>query len=242
MIKKLLTTFFILLNFVYAQSSSDDLTQQIWADYNPQLDLSQKYTLYGSLGARTIIPHSWTKLYFKAAVRFAPEPLFKMFNKSQTQLHGGLSVYFISNEDTSNQIELRPFQGYKISWPHLERLKFTHFLKLEERFIFTIGEDDFSFDLRARYKLEAIFHKTHHLIDFAKGLYLPISVEFFVNLYSTDEYNDAIRFTPGLGYSSERDRWKIQFDLSYQYTANADGADYTKSTVIYRLRFNHAIK
>ena len=241
MIIRSVIAFIVLINFVYAQSSSDDLTQQIWADYNPQLNLSEKYTLYGSLGARTIIPHSWTKLYFKAAVRFAPEPLFNIFNKSQQELHGGLSLFYISNEDTSNQIELRPFQGYRISWPHLDRLRFTHFLKLEERFIFTIGEDDFSFDLRARYKLEAIFHRTNHLIDFAEGLYVPISVEFFVNLFSTKNYNNAIRVTPGLGYSSESKLWKIQFDLSYQYTGNTDFSDYTKSTIIYRLRFNHAI-
>ena len=101
--------------------------------------------------------------------------------------------------------------------------------------------DEFNFDLRGRYKLEAIFHRTKHLVDFAEGLYFPISIEFFVNLYSTKNYNNAIRVTPGLGYSSERERWKIQFDLSYQYTGNTDFSDYTKSTIIYRLRFNHAI-
>ncbi len=78
MLRKLSIAFFVLLNFVYAQSSSDDVTQQIWTDYNPQWDLNENYTFYGSLGYRTIIPYSWTKLYFKAAVRFAPDPLFEI--------------------------------------------------------------------------------------------------------------------------------------------------------------------
>jgi hypothetical protein len=241
MFRKLAVVFFVLLNFVYAQSSSDDVTQQIWTDYNPQWDLNESYTLYGSLGYRTIIPYSWTKLYFTTAVRYAPNPLFDILNKSQQTLHGGLSVFYTFNEDKPNQIEIRPFQGYKVSWPNLERLKVSHFLRLEERFIFTIGEDDFNFDLRARYKLEVIFHRTKNLVDFAEGFYFPISVEFFINLYSTKNYNNAIRFTPGLGYSSQSEHWKIQFDLSYQYTKDEEDGEFTKNTIIYRLRFFQSI-
>jgi hypothetical protein len=241
MLRKFLTTFFVLLNFVYAQNSSDDVTQQIWVDYNPQWDLNSSSTLYSSFGSRTIVPYTWTIVYVTTAIRYAPDPLFDIFNKTQQELHGGLSVFYTFNEDNPNQIELRPFQGYRISWPNLEQLKVTHFLRLEERFIFIVGESDFNFDLRARYKLEAIFHRTKHLVDFAEGMYFPVSIEFFINLYSTKDYNNAARFTPGLGYSSESDRWKIQFDLSYQYTENTDESDITKSTIIYRLRFFQAI-
>lgn len=241
MLKKLALVFFVLLNFVYAQSSDDEVTQQIWTDYNPQMDLNENYTFYGSLGYRTIVPSSWTKLYFKAAVRFAPDPLFGSFNKLQREVHFGLYFFYTFNEDNPNQIELRPFQGYRISWPNLERLKVSHTIRLEERFIFTIGEDDFVFDLRARYKIEAIFHRTKHLVDFADGLYIPLSMEFFINLYSNDQYNDIIRITPGLGYSSERKLWKVQFDLSYQYSDKAVTGSFTKNTIIYRLRFFQAI-
>jgi len=241
MLRKLLITFFVLLNIVYAQSSDDEVTQQIWIDYNPQWDLNERYTLYGSLGGRTIVPYSWTKVFFTAAVRYAPDPLFDIFNKLQREVHLGLNFYYTFNEDKANQIELRPFQGYKISWPNLEQLKVSHTLRLDERFIFTIGEDDFNFDLIARYKIEAIFHRTKQLVDFADGLYFPISVEFFIKLYSNEQYNDAIRVTPGLGYASDSEHWKIQFDLSYQYADNADAGSFTKNTIIYRLRFFQAI-
>jgi hypothetical protein len=241
MFRKLVIVFFVLLNFSYAQSSSDDVTQQIWTDYNPQWNLNENYTFYGSLGYRTIIPYSWTKLYFTSAVRFAPDPLFELVNKLQQEVHFGLNFYYTFNEDKTNQIELRPFQGYKISWPNLERIKVSHTIRLDERFIFTIGEDDFTFDLVARYKIEAIFHRTKHLVDFADGFYFPISVEFFIKLYSNEQYNDAIRVTPGLGYSSSSERWKIQFDLSYQYSKNEEESDFTKNTIIYRLRFYQAL-
>jgi hypothetical protein len=241
MFRKLVIAFFVLLNFSYAQSSSDDVTQQIWLDYNPQWDLNESYTLYSSFGGRTIIPHSWTKAYITAAVRFAPETLFNIFNKSQQQLHGGFSVFYTLNENNPNQIELRPFEGYKISWPDVDRVQFTHFFRLEERFIFTTGESDFDFELRARYKIEAIFHKTNHLVDFANGFYFPISVEFLINLYSTEEFNDGIRITPGLGYSSESNLWKFQFDLTYQYADKAEAGSFTKNTIIYRLRFYQSI-
>jgi len=239
MILRFLFAFVVLLNFVYAQS--DNTTQQIWADYNPQWNLDSNYTFYGSIGGRTIIPYSWTKVDFTTAVRYAPDPLFNIFNKSQQELHGGFSFYYTYNEDKNNQIELRPFQGYKIRWPHLERVKFTHFLKLEERFIFNVGESDFEFELRARYKIEAIFHRTKHLVDFANGLYFPISFEFLFDLYSTQQFNNGIRLTPGLGYSSKAEHWKIQFDLTYQYADKAEAGSFTKSTIIYRLRFYQAI-
>jgi len=237
MFRKLVIVFFVLLNFVFAQSSSNEVTQQFWLDYNPQLDLSESYTLYGSVGGRTIIPHSWTKLYFTAALRYAPDPLFELVNKLQREVHLGLNFFYTFNEDKANQIELRPFQGYKISWPNLERIKVSHTFRLDERLIFTIGEDDFTFDLVARYKIEAIFHRTKHLVDFADGFYFPISIEFFIKLYSNEQYNDAIRVTPGLGYSSSSESWKIQFDLSYQYNKNEEESDFTKNTIIYRLRF-----
>jgi hypothetical protein len=236
MLRGLIFALIVLINFVYAQNTS----QQYWLDYNPQWNLNESYTFYGSVGARTISPHSWDKLFFTAAVRYAPDPLFNIFNKSQQEFHGGLTFYYTFNEDSDNQIELRPFQAYKIRWPHFERVKFTHRLRFDERFIFTVGESDFEFELRLRYKIEAIFHRKRHLVDFANGLYFPISVEFFINLYSTQQFNDAIRITPGLGYSSEAKLWKIQFDLSYQYADKAEPGNFTKNTIIYRLRFYQA--
>jgi len=241
MFRNVLVVCVVLLNFVYAQSSSDDVTNQIWLDYNPQRDISENYTLYGSVGIRTIVPHEWNKFYLTIAVRFAPDPLFSILNKSQQELHGGISVFYTYNETKQNQIELRPFQGYKIRWPHFEQIKFTHFIRLEERFIFTLSENNFDFELRARYKVEAIFHRSRHLVDFANGFYFPISIEFLINLYSTDQFNDGIRLTPGLGYSSESKSWKVQFDLSYQYADKAEAGSYTKNTIIYRLRYYQAI-
>ena len=241
MIRYVLIVCVVLSNIVFAQSSSNELTNQFWLDYNPQRDLSENYTFYGSLGIRTIVPHEWNKFYLTTAIRFAPDPLFSILNKSQQELHGGLSFFYTYNEDKDNQIELRPFQGYKIRWPHWQFVKFTHFLRLEERFIFTTGENDFEFELRTRYKIEAIFHRSRHLVDFAEGLYFPISVEFLINLYSTQQFNDGIRITPGLGYSSESKQWKIQFDLTYQYADKAEAGSFTKSTIIYRLRFYQGI-
>ena len=239
MTRKLVFVFIVLLKFVYAQN--EDVTQQIWLDYNPQWDLSENYTFYGSAGGRTIFPHTWTKLYFTAAIRYAPHPLFDILNKEQQELHGGLSFFYTFNEDNNNQIEFRPFQGYKIRWPQWQLVKFTHFLRLEERFIFTTGVGDFEFELRTRYKIEAIFHRSKHLVDFANGFYFPFSVEFLINLYSTKQFNDGIRITPGLGYSSDSDLWKIQFDLSFQYADKAEVGSFTKSTIIYRLRYFQAI-
>ena len=231
-----------MLNIVYAQNSSNNVGQQIWLDFNPQRELDKNYTLYCEIRLRTTAPHSWTSLGLTAAVRYAPDPLFYFLNRSQQEIHGGITFLNTFNENAENQIELRPFQGYKIRWPHFQFVKFTHFLRLEERFLFSSGESNF--ELRGRYKIEAIVHNTKHLVDFADGLYFPISVEFLINLYSTIQFNDGLRVTPGLGYSSESELWKAEFNFSYQYTHKADEIDigaYTKNTIIYRLRFYMAI-
>lgn len=240
MFRNILIVCLVLLNFVYAQSD-DDLTQQLWFDFNPLSHLDENYTLYGALGARTNNPYSWTKIYLTTAVRFAPDPLFDILNKSQQEIHCGLSLFYTINDSKANQIELRPYQGYRVAWPHFKRIKFTHFFRLEERCFFTVGESDFNFTLRLRYKLEGTIHWSKHLVDFADGFYFPISVEFFINLYSTQQYNNAARPTVGIGYSSDTDGWKVQWDTSYQYTANNEGTDYTKSTIIYRFRFFYSI-
>ena len=238
--RTLLITLIVFLNFAYGQSSSGNVSSQIWLDYNPQWNISENYTLYGSIGGRTIIPHTWNKFFATFAGRYAPEPLFNILNKSQLEIHGGLSVFYTFNNAGDTQVELRPFQGYKIRWPHWQFVKFTHFLRLEERFLFTEGESDIEFELRARYKIEAIFHRSRHLVDFANGFYFPISIELLINLYSTEQFNDGIRITPGLGYSSDSKLWKIQFDLTYQYADKAEVGSFTKSTIIYRLRFFQA--
>lgn len=242
MLSKIFILFFVLLNFCCAQRSSDDsnVSQQIWVDYNPRWYLDTSYTIYGTVGARTVIPDVWTKLYLTSAVRFSPTSLFDRKNKLQQEFHGGLSIFYTFNKDKPDMIELRPFQGYKISWPNLKNLKVSHFLRLEERFEFTSGQSDMVFDLRARYKLEGIIHWTKHLVDFADGLYIPISVEYFVNLYSTKQFNNAIRFTSGVGYSTQA-QWKVQFDLSYQAARNEEESNFTINTIIYRLRFFQAI-
>jgi len=102
MLRKIVFTLIVLLNFVYAQSSSNEVTNQFWLDYNPQWDLNENYTLYGSAGIRTIVPHEWNKFYLTTAVRFAPDPLFSILNKSQQELHGGLSVFYTYNENKQN--------------------------------------------------------------------------------------------------------------------------------------------
>ncbi len=58
--------------------------------------------------------------------------------------------------------------------------------------------------------------------------YFPISLEFLFDLYSTQQFNNGIRITPGLEYQFEAERWKIQFDLSYQYADKAEIGNFRK--------------
>ena len=239
---KILFIFIIFSNVVLTQSTADDtdLGEQAWLDYNPTWYFHTNFTLSGSVGLRLDAPTTWKKAVFESAFRYAPNPLFDFLNKSQQELIGGINFYYTYNDNKPNGYEITPFQGYRASWPNISNLKVLHYLRLEERMEFQSGDVDTQFELRARYKFEAIIHWTEHLVDFADGVYIPFSVEFFSNLYSTKNYNNSARVTPGIGFSSESE-WKIEFDLSYQFSKYEEESYFTKNTVIYRIRFFQSI-
>ena len=242
MLRKIFFSILILSSIVLAQSTSDSnkVTQQVWLDYNPDWYFSKNFTLSGQAGVRIDQPTTWKKYLLGSKIRYAPSSLFNFLNKLQQEAVGGFTFFYTQNNDKPNQFEARPYQGYRLNWPNVKNLKVRHYLRLEERFEFIEGHNGSDFELRARYQIEATIHWTKHLVDFADGVYIPISVEFFSNLYSTKQYNNGIRFTPGVGFAEEN-RWKIELDVSYQFSKHEEESYFSKNTIIYRLRFYQSI-
>ena len=244
MIKKniLLSLLLIFSGYLlYAQEIEDkSTTKQIWLDYNPRFSLSEKVDMYGDIGARTVFPNEWYRFIIGPSVRFKRPKLIltKLYYKEE--LHFGIKFYFTANKSVSNRLEIRPFQGYKLSWPNRPRIVLQHYVRLEERFDIELSKWINTFGLRMRYRAKLILKLKGDWISYNDGFYLPISMEFFWNLKGVEQFNDVVRVSPGIGYEFS-EFWKAEFDLSYHYTRNTVEDNFATKDIVFRFRVYHTL-
>ena len=226
----------------FGQSEEDlSLNNQFWFDYDLSFQMGDKWYLHGDLGFRTIVPHIWNRYLIGTAVRFnVPKLIFKKL-KYKEELLGGIHFYYTTNFDFSDRLEIRPFQGYRLSWPDRERIRLRHYVRLEERFDINTSNWENTFGLRFRYLAELTIKLQGDVIHDIKGVYLPVSVELFWNLIGTKQFNDNLRFTSGVGYGFS-EKWRVEFNLAYHYARNTVLDEFNSSDIVYRFRAFYQIK
>jgi hypothetical protein len=244
MIKKNIRLSLLLLfsgYLLYAQDVEDkSITEQIWLDYNPDFSLSEKVDVYGDIGARTVFPNEWYRFVVGPSVRYKQPKLIlkELFYKEE--LHFGIRFFFTANRDNPNRLEIRPFQGYRLSWPNRPRIVLQHYVRLEERFDIETSNWINTFGLRLRYLAELMLKFKGDWISFNEGLYLPVSIEFFWNLKGAQQFNDVVRITPGIGYEFS-ELWRAEFELSYHYTRNTVEDNFATNDIVFRFRVFHTL-
>ena len=125
-------------------AQDNDVSEQLWLDYNPRWALASNLELFGDVGARTELgAQGWGRFVVRPGVR-GPVGMFRW--------SGGVGTFYTKNESFSDRIEIRPFQGIAVTWPSRRVLGLDHYLRLEERFEWGgAGESDVA--LRLRYRL-----------------------------------------------------------------------------------------
>ncbi|MCU4174378.1 DUF2490 domain-containing protein [Carboxylicivirga sp. N1Y90] len=231
-----LTSF--VLNFeIFSQDVTSDniVTKQIWLDYNPSYKLNEAFNLYGDIGARTVSPHEWNRYVIRPSIRYQlPKTIFSnLYYRSE--LHGGIGFFFTNNLSDVNRFEIRPFQGYKISWPNRPRIRIQHYLRLEERFDIDATNWVNTFGLRLRYQAAMVFFLKGDWLSFNNGIYLPVNVELFWNLIGVKQFNDAVRVMFGLGREFSP-KWKGEVDIGYFYTRNTVEDVFATNDLALRIR------
>ena len=125
-------------------------------------------------------------------------------------------MVFTREEDTSNTIEIRPWQGVRFRWPKTNFIIFSQYIRLEERFTYGTEDGSFNFVVRARYRLMA---KTPNLSLEAlnQTFYFLTSLEIFGNVGKAIEetFVDRTRFTIGMGYLITR-AWRAELHYILQ--------------------------
>ena len=202
----------------------NDLTRQLWVSLEPSWVVGENQKIVGTFSYRTIWPNSWHRVIFRASKEITYDTLlFKGFKHHEKLLYG-IGNFWVLRNESANSFEIRPFQGYGISFNLAKRFEFQQLLRLEERFLFNKDQSNDFFGLRLRYQVKGIIDFNGLLFAEGKGFYLPASIEVFFNLVKVSEFNDVIRISPGLGYQADRD-FKIEAGLAYHYTKQGKDDD-----------------
>ena len=191
--------FFTHTSTLFSQIEDENVTYKGWIDYNAIYHVSKKLKVYGDVGFRKISPNYWTRYYIRPAARIVTS-VGKRPGKYVTITYNfGVGTFFTNSVDTSNLIELRPFQGVDIQWPNFRWLSINHYVRLEEQF-FSFN-NNWDFDLRLRYMLAGEFHWLNKNRDKLNNIYIPVQIELFWNMLDSDQLDNQIRFISGAGYT-----------------------------------------
>jgi hypothetical protein len=208
--------------------AQDDTTKQYWFDYHSHYFLRTEREFYADAGFRTY-ESIWRQFYARPSVRL----------HRGHDLHFGLGAFYTWNQDVSNSLELRPFQGLKVRWPRFDAVSFSHYGRFEQRFSFPESGDS-ELGLRLRYKLAT-------RISLAKGLhldrlYVPVSGEFFFDFGPKVDllFRSRARFDVGLAYT-QSDAWVGEFHVIVQGSASGEQRDLETTDVIFRFQVKHLL-
>jgi hypothetical protein len=108
-------------------------------------------------------------------------------------------------------------------------------VRLEQRFQKLLDNSKWSFATRLRYRVSTALEWQKTGLPFLKGLYIPLSVEFFFNFNEAQRNNDQVRISPGIGYKFNS-LWRAEISIGYHNSTNTSSIEQTTNDVVFRLR------
>lgn len=189
--------------------SQKENTFQSWLDYKHLYKLDGNWIYFGDYGFR------WSDVSGTGYWRLHARPSVEYRSSAIHLIRGGLGLFYQNNSATYNTFEVRPWQGYRLNWPTLNRFRFYHYFRLEQRFNTPLGTDeDFSFTFKIRYKLGVEIPLSSTSIQVGTW-YARLGFELFADavFVNSEVTSDRNRFEAGLGY-----RWKKDLRVRLLYT------------------------
>ncbi len=235
---------FFLLLFIFFESTSQEqendikVNSQFWGDYNVKYPLKKFKSISGLVGYRSISPHIYDNILLRAVYNIENKKSLKILKLEKpfiNSYHLGARMNYIANQNFKDSFEFRLMQGIKFYIPSIKAIPLRNYIRFEERFQKTFDGSSWNVGFRFRYRISTVIKWKNHLFEFNKGIYIPINVEFFLNLKKVDRFNDVVRFSPGLGYKLNDD-WKFELYASYHNTLNTAREGNTSNDFVIRLR------
>ena len=209
--------------------ADDENSRQLWLDFDDHFYLSERWEFFGDTGYRAQVDDgTWKKLYARPSLRHHHRnyPLEGRF---------GLGVFWTYNEDSANQIELRPWGGVLFKWPKISILRFSHYVRLEDRIQWTTEDWDKETSFRLRYKLSTKIPLAREASE--KYFFVPLSMEWFTDAegHINERYSTDTRFDVGLGYIFSW-VWVIEGHFIVQSSRASDDTTFDTSDYIVRVQ------
>jgi len=209
---------------IYAQGN-EGATEQLWLDFIPHFEINERIEYYGDASFRAFFTDIRA---FTMVVR----PSVRYHLNSIVELRGGLGFFYKIIEKSTNQLELRPWQGVRVHWPTFGRIGIKHFFKLEERLLWETETWDFDLAVRFRYKLGGRIP-----FNESRRFYLSLFGEGFVNVggENVEIFRNRLRGYFGLGFK-RNDTWTVELEIILQASRSNKVEDLDVSDRIFRLK------
>jgi hypothetical protein len=118
-------------------------------------------------------------------------------------LHGGLILIGTRDALDSNTVEIRPWCGVRATWPRIWKIGVSHYLRLEQRFVYEYLPGYWDPGFRFRYRLGALWPLNHSSLT-SNTLFTVLSYEMLSNSFRSfgkkGRIDDFHKFDIGLGY------------------------------------------
>jgi hypothetical protein len=187
-------------------AQDDDVSEQIWLDYNPVWALPDSLELYGDVGVRTELgEQGWGRVVLRPSIR-GPVGSFRW--------SGGIGGFFTGNESIANRFEIRPFQGIAATWPRRRIFHLEHYVRLEERFEWETDTWSLDASLRFRYRLQSRYSFSGPLENAEWQVLLHAEV-FATLAGNAGQFDENVRIGAGLERAFGA-AWRARLDLTWQ--------------------------
>jgi hypothetical protein len=217
---------FMQLTIPVKAQSKNTINNQLWGDFFITHTFNEHFRINPLLSYRRLAGDTGWKQYI-----FNPDFIFTW--NDFVHIHGG--VFFQYTDDHNRRLfEIRPWEGAMIFFPRIKGFFIQHYLRLEERFIYSIDEDGSAYSTRLRYYLQA-FIPINHLNIIDHTFYIWPGIEFFMELSGTniDRIVDRTRFNLGVGYRFSK-FYRFEFCYMQQGTRTDNNSGFTTTDRMFR--------
>lgn len=216
------------VSFAQLEADQQTIANQIWIDLIPHFMLGENLEFYGDGSIRLTPLDKRTTLMIRPSMRWQFNPY--------VALHGGIGVFYNDFKEDPNNLEIRPWQAVRIGYPDFWRLKFKHYIRIEQRLFLREGSDN-EFLHRLRYQIKAKLPINKPYVA-EKTWYIPFAYEW---LGSASEGLDNLwasqsRAMVGVGYVLSK-KWIFEFEYMHWWSRDIPSLPYSSSDRIFRLKF-----
>jgi hypothetical protein len=222
-------------NISIAQATSK-LTNQLWFDYYLYYLPKDALQILGDASyRRNLTASDWNQFLIRGSAFHS--------SKSWLGLYAGMGIFFTTQKEITNTLEIRPWIGGKLIFniDFLSSVRITNFSRIEMRYVINTQASGTSNDIRFRNRTDMRIPITNYSLK-DNTLYLMFEIEFFTNSIKILEQSaDKIRLGAGIGYKINYS-WRVEFLYNANRLKNtAQGRD-TKTANIWRFHTRHYLQ